>query len=121
MTKNKLKHRFNNVPEKTEKRKSIGKALSGLPLLLSACASKNPSENSKEMELLTSLKSPKIIDHEDGTQSIEGLEESMSPFRDGGLGIGIEDLTVVALAVLVIRFSITKSSKRDKNRDEDRG
>ena len=120
MTHKALKRSFNRAPEKQEKMK-IGRELAGLPLLLSACAGRGHSTEYKGVDLTPGKFRPKIIRHEDGTKTVEGLEQSMEPFGNGGFSIGVQDLALIAAILLTIRFSKMKSSREDKKRDNEGG
>lgn len=118
MSNKKIKLRFNNAPTrekpKEKKRKpDLGKLLGSLALL-PAC--------SKKKDPLFDDSHPKIVDHEDGTQTIVGLEESMiRPFGNDGIEVDIWDVAYIAAILLVLRFSKFKPPKSEKGPNEDRG
>jgi hypothetical protein len=116
MTHKKHKLRFHNAPDKNEKKphgekkqKQDLRKLLGSAVVLSACSK-------KKKDVLFDDSHPKIVDNEDGTQTIVGLEESMvKPFANDGIEVDAWDVACVVALLLILRFSKLKPAKGDKS------
>jgi len=121
MTNKKIKFTSKHIPDKREKprerKPDLGKFL-GAAVLLSACGKGKPKDYPKKSML-------KIVDNEDGTQTIIRPEKSVSNMfgdftKADAVGLAY-DAAFIAIVLLTLRLSKFGPPKADKSRDKDRG
>lgn len=130
MTNKKIRLRHVNLSQKQDKRSKINKkeitrALAGTAVLLSACSKKAADCGNYPKEFCDPNKEmPRIVDNEDGTQTVVGVKNT--GMFNGEIQIGYGDvaavivlLTVAALANKNIWKYLKKEKKPKNNREGD--
>lgn len=126
MTHKKTKLRHNHLSQKQNKRpkinkKELARTLAGAVVLLSACSNKTDDcgKNYPEELCDPNKETAKIVDNEDGTQTVKGIEDTGA--FSGKIEISYGDIAgiVVLLAVAALAnknlWRYIKKGKKPKN------
>jgi len=107
----------NQIKKSKSNKKELARALAGASVLLSACSGKTDDcgKNYPEELCNPNKEMPRIVDNEDGTQTVVGVE-STGAFS-GKIDIGYGDIAVIVVLLAVAALAnknLWKYIKKDK-------
>lgn len=115
MTSKKLKHTHIHAPCRDGKKRPVGKELAALSLALPLLGCSK--EKAFTITIPVKKAKPMIVENEDGTETVVGLKESMSPFKQQDIEISAFDIAQAAAILLLIRYSRMERPKDGKKKE----
>ncbi len=111
----KTKPRYVNLSHKNREKKPIARELACAAVLLSSCGRNDKFIDKKTgVDLTPGKPRPKIMEREDGTQVIIGLEGNNRVFGNSGMELTALDAAGIIAAILILRFSKMKMPDKKK-------